>query len=71
VVTLVASSVTNSAIFRAEDFKGTTLSNNVDNRVIAMTLQFYQKEYGVATNSTTKSADFFQLRTRVTRRLML
>lgn len=63
-ISTVASGVTNMVIFRAEDFRGTLLTNNQNNRVIAMTLQFYQKEYpgGV------KASDFYQLQTRVTRR---
>jgi hypothetical protein len=40
------------------------LTNNQNNRVIAMTLHFYQPEYpgGV------KGSDFYHLHTRVTRR---
>jgi hypothetical protein len=70
-VKTMASSVTNSTIFRAEDYAGNVLTNNQNNRVISMLLQFYQKEYPSGTNSSRNASDFFQLRTRVTRRSLL
>jgi hypothetical protein len=70
VVRTMASSVTNSTVFRAEDFGGNVLTNNQNNRVISMVLQFYQREYG-AGSAAKNASDFFQLRTRVTRRSLL
>jgi hypothetical protein len=72
VVAIMASSVTNQSIFSAQNFAGTVLTNNQNNRVIGMTLQFYKKEYsnGGSTNGT-KASDFFQLSTRITRRAIL
>ncbi|PYK99296.1 MAG: hypothetical protein DME19_09095 [Verrucomicrobia bacterium] len=45
--TVVASFVTNALVFRAEDFLGNVLTNNQDNRVIKMTLEFYQLQYPI------------------------
>jgi hypothetical protein len=72
VVSIMASSVTNQSIFSAQNFAGVVLTNNQNNRVIGMTLEFYQKEYpnGGLTNAT-RSSDFFQLSTRITRRSIL
>ena len=70
VVRTMASSVTNSTVFRAEDFAGNVLTNNQNNRVISMVLQFHQREYG-AGSAAKNASDFFQLRTRVTRRSLL
>jgi hypothetical protein len=63
-VSTMATKVTNSFIFQAEDYQGTPLTNNQNNRVIAMTLNFYQPEYP----GGTKGSDFYHLHTKVTRR---
>jgi type II secretory pathway pseudopilin PulG len=69
-VQVLASYVTNQIIFDAENFQGNILTNNVENRVIRLTLQFYQWEYPIARVGGTNynSYDFYQLRTRATRR---
>ena len=71
VIATVASSVTNSAIFSAQDYAGNVLTNNSNNRVISMTLQFFEKEALVNGVGAGKASDFFQLRTRITRRSLL
>ena len=63
--------ITNTIVFDAEDFQGNIVTNNPkNNQVYRMVLQFYQWEYpigyigGVGFNAY----DFYQLRTRVSRR---
>ena len=61
---IVARNVTNSVVFCAEDHLGNVLSNNQNNRVIHVALEFYQKpRQGVA-------ADYYKLETSVTRRVL-
>lgn len=62
--------ITNTLIFDAEDLYGNILTNNQNNRVIHMTLQFSQWEYPIARIGSTNfnSYDYYQLRTRATRR---
>lgn len=66
----LASYVTNQVLFDAEDVWGNVLTNNVNNRVIRMTLQFSQWEYPVvrAGGTNLNSYDLYQLRMRATRR---
>lgn len=66
----LASYITNQVVFDAEDLYGNVLTNNQNNRVIRMTLQFSQWEYPIAHIGGTNfnSYDYYQLRTRVTRR---
>jgi type II secretory pathway pseudopilin PulG len=69
----VASYVTNQDIFSAMDFQGNVLTNDqaMNNRlVIAVKLQFYQWEYPIAVVGGTglNAYDYYQLRTRITRR---
>jgi type II secretory pathway pseudopilin PulG len=58
----------NVPIFSSEDSWGRTLTNNENNRVIGMTLQFYQIEYPVVKIGPSNYYDFYQLHTRITRR---
>ena len=72
-VAVVASYITNQDIFTAEDYQGNVLTNDqsMDNRLIVyMKLQFYQWEYPIAYVGTNglNAYDYFQLRTRITRR---
>src|ERR1700690_1189814 len=39
---ILADSVTNTVVFTAQDFSGNVLTNNLNNRVIHLTLEFYQ-----------------------------
>lgn len=62
VTTLLASQVTNSLLFSAQDYLGNVLTNNQNNRVIHLELDLYQpKTFGTI-------ASYFVLQTSVTRR---
>jgi Tfp pilus assembly protein PilW len=61
--------VTNNAnVFKAEDFQGTILTDNRNNRIIHVTLQFSQLEYPVAGIGNGAMYDYYELHTRATRR---
>jgi prepilin-type N-terminal cleavage/methylation domain-containing protein len=61
---ILADSVTNTVVFNAQDLSGQILTNSQNNRVIHLTLDFYQPEsYG-------QSAYYYQLETSVTRRAL-
>jgi hypothetical protein len=69
----LASYITNSIIFDAENFQGVIATNytSLDNReVIHVTMQFSQWEYPIAYigGTTFNAFDFYQLRTRIFRR---
>lgn len=68
--TVVASAITNALVFTAEDFSGTILTNNENNRVIGLTLQFCQLEYPSVAIGPGNLYDFYQLRTKITRRTL-
>jgi len=59
---IVARSVTNAAVFRAQDFQGNVLTNSQNNRVIHLTLEFYQRQPFLPV------PDYYKLETSVTRR---
>ena len=62
--TILAESVTNTVVFRAQDYLGNVLTNNQNNRVIHLNLEFYQpKRY-------MQVADYYKLETSVTRRAL-
>jgi type II secretory pathway pseudopilin PulG len=78
---VLASFITNQDIFTAQDWAGNTLTNEneVDNTlqsipnrlVILMKLQFYQWEYPIAkvgASNVWNAYDYYQLRTKITRR---
>ena len=65
---IVASYITNRIAFAAEDFQGNVLTNNQNNRVIHLTLDFYQWEFPIATAGAGAMYDYYSLHTRVTRR---
>jgi prepilin-type N-terminal cleavage/methylation domain-containing protein len=64
----VAGNITNQLVFAAEDFKGNVLTNNQNNRVIRMMLEFYQKEYTLAKGPDRGVYDYYRVQTRITRR---
>jgi hypothetical protein len=68
---VVANSVSNQMVFTAEDFAGNVLTNNSNNRVIGLNLQFYQIQYPAVTIGPGGMYDFYQLRTKITRRTLL
>ena len=59
---ILADSVTNTIAFTAQDFYGTVLTNNLNNRVIHLTLEFYQPARYLL------GADSYKLETSMTRR---
>lgn len=61
---IVARAVTNAAIFRAQDFLGNLLTNSQNNRVIHLTLEFYQRQPFLPV------PDYYKLETSVTRRAL-
>jgi prepilin-type N-terminal cleavage/methylation domain-containing protein len=64
VTTVLARSVTNAVTFQAQDYQGNVLTNNQDNRVIHLTLEFSQPgRWG-------RLADYYKLETSVTRRAL-
>lgn len=65
---VVANSVSNQMIFRSEDYSGTVLSNNNNNRVIAMTLEFFQIQYPETPVGPGNYYDYYRLSTKITRR---
>jgi hypothetical protein len=67
---IVAHSITNQFVFSAEDFRGGVLTNNENNRVIGLTLQFYQMQYPQVQIGPGSFYDFYQLRTKITRRAL-
>jgi len=69
-VLVVANSITNSMVFTAENFAGTVNTDNQNNRVIGMTLQFYQLEYPTVPIGPGAYYDFYQLRAKITRRAL-
>lgn len=68
--TVVANYVSNNLVFSAEDHLGNVLTNNQNNRVIGLLLQFYQIEYPVVSIGPGQHYDYYQLRTRITRRVL-
>jgi type II secretory pathway pseudopilin PulG len=65
---ILARFVTNQVAFQAEDFQGNVLQDNQNNRVVRMTLEFYQWEFPVATVGPGCLYDYYRLQTRITRR---
>lgn len=70
VTQVLAHYITNQTIFTSESFNGTVLTNNENNRVIGLTLQFYQIQYPVIRIGPGNLYDFYQLRTKITRRTL-
>jgi len=63
-------SVTNSQVFTSEDFAGNIHSNNVNNRVIGLNLQFNQIQYPIMPVGPGNYYDFYELHTKITRRVL-
>ena len=61
---ILAESVTNAIAFRAQDFHGNVLTNNQNNRVIHVNLEFYQAPRYL------QGPDHYKLETAVTRRAL-
>jgi type II secretory pathway pseudopilin PulG len=69
-LTTICDYVTNDLVFAAQDFKGTVLTNNENNRVIEITLKFLQEGYKGAAQKGGLH-DYYQAQTKVTRRKVL
>jgi prepilin-type N-terminal cleavage/methylation domain-containing protein len=79
-VQVVASHITNLLVFQAEDFQGNVVTNNENNRVIRISMEFYQPVFPTAAAAPTAQTsppaqaasrgmyDYFRLQTRVSRR---
>ncbi|MGA2246888.1 MAG: hypothetical protein ABSH48_17990 [Verrucomicrobiota bacterium] len=69
---ILASYVTNLIVFDAEDPFGNILTNNSNNRIIRMELDFYQWEYpvGFVGGVGANAYDYYKLTTRISRRLI-
>ena len=61
---ILADSVTNTIAFSAQDFSGNVLTNIQNNRVIHLTLEFYQPARFLL------GADYYKLETTMTRRAL-
>ncbi len=61
---ILAESVTNTVVFRAQDYLGSVLTNNQNNRVIHLNLEFYQPQRYM------QVADYYKVETSVTRRAL-
>ena len=66
---VIAKSITNQMNFRAENYLGNTLTNDLNNRVIEMTLEFYQWEFA-RPQPAGGIYDYYRLQTRITRRMV-
>jgi len=60
--TVLAEAITNAVVFRAQDYLGQVLTNNQNNRVIHLNLEFYHAK------RLLQVADYYKLETSVTRR---
>jgi len=67
-VQVLAPYLTNQIAFIAEDFAGHTLTNDQNNRVIRMVLDFHQWEFPVAQVGVGAFYESYRLQTRITRR---
>jgi type II secretory pathway pseudopilin PulG len=65
---VIAKYITNQMVFRAEDHLGNALTNDQNNRVIRMTLEFYQWEFPIARAGGGNYYDYYRLQTKITRR---
>ncbi len=69
-VVVLAHSITNRLIFRAESHDGVVLTNNLNNRVIGLTMQFSQLVNPNIMIGQGGYFDYYQLHTRITRRAL-
>ena len=68
--TFVSGWVTNTQIFSSEDFSGNVLSNNLNNRVVGIDLEFYKLDNPMIQFGHGSYYDYYRLQTRVTRRAL-
>ena len=61
---------TNIVLFTSENFSGSPLTDNQNNRVIGVTLEFYQIQYPVTTIGQGGYFDYYKVSTKITRRAL-
>jgi len=66
---LIPNCISNTMVFTTEDYNGTVHTNDWANRVVGMTLQFSQIQYPIVNIGPGQFYDFYQLRTRITKRI--
>jgi hypothetical protein len=64
----IANYITNKILFAAEDYSGNVLTNDQNNRVIRMTLEFYQWEFASLNRGGGNAYDYYRVQTRTARR---
>lgn len=67
---IIAEHITNNVVFSSEDHLGNVLTESQNNRVIGLTLQFYQIQYPITSIGQGQFYDFYQMRTKITRRTL-
>jgi prepilin-type N-terminal cleavage/methylation domain-containing protein len=67
-VMIIANSVSNQVVFTSEHYDGTPQTNSYDNRVINMTLRFYQLVDPSVIIGPGGLFDYYQLSTKITKR---
>jgi hypothetical protein len=65
---IIARYITNQLAFRAEDYTGNALTNSQNNRVIRMTLEFFQWDFPAGRRGGGAYYDYYRLQARITRR---
>ena len=66
---IIATYVTNAVIFAQEDHLGNTLTANTANSTLNVRLQFYQLTYPQTKIGTNNYYEYYQLQSRITRRI--
>lgn len=66
----IANYITNQIAFYAEDFAGNVLTNDQNNRVIRMNLEFSQLEFDVLTANGRGFYEYYAIQTRTSRRAL-
>jgi len=67
---VIANHISNQVVFTSEDFSGAILTNNENNRVIGLSLQFYQLDNPTVSFGPGNLYDYYHLRTKITRRTL-
>ena len=67
---IIAEYLTNSIVFSSESYNGTLLTDNQNNRVIGVNLVFYQIRYPITTIGNGGYFDYYQVSTKITRRML-
>jgi len=67
---VVAEFLTNTVVFTSENYDNVILSDSQNNRVIGVSMQFYQIQYPVVTVGQGGYFDYYQVKTKITRRAL-